>query len=141
MGAIVEELKGLLRFLVPLLLLAALALLQAHFRRPGRGWTGATAPVPPEKTPPERPQLERRPDRFPVDGSPGTRRQPEAPRGGRPTGKGPEGSAAEREGTSPGSRVRLRLLLATPRGRRIAVLAHEIFRQPPGLGEESRIDR
>jgi hypothetical protein len=130
----VQELKGSLLFLLPLLLLAAMAILQIYLKAAGRRRAGEAVAAPPAPQFPEPLESQRGSDQFPVEGSPGSRTEPEAPRGRRRSKKTPETSSAPWGGRPPGARIRIRRLLATSGGRRIAVLAHEIFRQPPGLG-------
>lgn len=127
------ELKDLLRALFPLLLLGALVLFQVFLRTAGRSRTDPETPLPAEAPGSERIRPPRKTKPRPADQDPGPRPEarvaPDRVRREAP----PAMSRAEPVRARAERRTRLRRLLATPAGRRTAVLAHEILRPPPGL--------
>ena len=133
-----EEIKDLLRWVLPIALLAALALFQVYFRKWFGGGTRQAPGVPPANPTPttERVYSGPRLDVWSADGRPELPREPEAPQGSRRRDRALDRSPAERKPAALSTGRRLRRLLAHPEGRRVAMLVHEILRPPEGCGRD-----
>jgi hypothetical protein len=136
MEIIVQDLKGLLQFLIPLALLLAVILLRGYLRRSAESAEGEAIRVPPEESTPERSRSVPQSTVSSVEGRPELPREPEASQGSRRSDRPFDRSPAERAPVASGTRRRLRRLLAQPEGRRVALLVHEVFRPPEGFGRD-----
>jgi hypothetical protein len=136
METIVQDLKGLLQYLIPLALLLAVMLLRGYLRRSAESQEGETIHVPIEEPTPERFPAAPRPDVSSAEGHPELPREPEASQGFRRSDRPLDRSPAERGPVTSGTRCRLRRLLVQPEGRRVALLIHEVFRPPEGFGRD-----
>ncbi len=136
MEAIVQELKGLLQYLIPLALLLAVMLLRGYLKRSAESHEGEAIRVPPEEPTPERLHSAPWPDVSSAEGRPELPREPEASQGFRRRDRPLDRSPAEREPVASDTGRRLRRLLAHPEGRRVALLVHEVLRPPEGCGRD-----
>lgn len=136
METIVQDLKGLLQYLIPLGLLLAVMLLRGYLRRSAESREGEALRVPPEEPTPERLHSAPRSVVSSVEGRPELPRVPEASQGSRRGDPVLDRSPAKRETVASGTRRRLRRLLVQPEGRRVALLVHEIFRARDGCGRD-----
>jgi hypothetical protein len=139
METIVQELKGLLQYLVPLALFLAVALLRGYFKRTAESQEGEAIRVPPEETAPEQFHSVPGAEVSSAEGRSELLRPPEASQGSWRKERALNRSPADREPAASGTRFRLRRLLARPEGRRVALLVHEVFGPPGGCGgDETR---
>lgn len=130
-----EELKGLLRFALPLVLLAGLALFQIYFRKSFGGGTGTAPPAPSAAPTPGRV----RPEPAPTGEDSQRPQRLEIPRGEeRSTSQALGGSAADGDFPARRARTHLRRLLADPAKRPIVILAREILHRPAGCWWDER---
>jgi hypothetical protein len=136
METIVQDLKGLLQFLIPLALLLAVMLLRGYLRRSAESPEGETIRVSPEAPTPVPVHSAPRPEVSSVEGRPELPREPEVSPRSRQRDRALDRSPAEREPVASAARRRLRRLLAQPEGRRVALLVHEVFRPPGGCGRD-----
>ena len=136
METVVQDLKGLLQFLIPLALLLAVMLLRGYLRRSAESAEGSAIRMSPEDPTPAPPPSAPRSEVSSVEGRPELPREPEASQGSRRSDRPFDRSPAERAPVASGTRRRLRRLLARPEGRRVALLIHEVFRPPEGCGRD-----
>jgi hypothetical protein len=136
MEAVVQDLKGLLQFLIPLALFLAVMLLRGYLRRSAESPDGETIRVPPEAPTPAPVHSALRSEVSSVEGRPELPREPEASQSPRRREQVLDRFPAKREPLVSGTRRRLRRLLAQPEGRRVALLVHEVFRPPGGCGRD-----
>jgi len=136
METIVQDLKGLLQYLIPLGLLLAVMLFRGYLRRSAESQEGEAIRVPPEEPTPERLQPVPRSAVSSVEGRTELPREPEASQGSRWGDQALDRSPAKREPVASGTRCRLRRLLAQPEGRRVALLVYEVFRPRDGWGRD-----
>jgi hypothetical protein len=132
----VQDLKGLLQFLIPLALLLAVMLLRGYLRRSAESPEGETIRVPPEAPTPAPIHSAPRSEVSSVEGRPELPREPEMPQRSRRGDQVLDRFPAKREPLASGTRRRLRHLLAQPEGRRVALLVHEVFRPPESCGRD-----
>jgi len=130
----VEELKGLLQNLWPLVVLAAVVLLRGLFRTSARDPQTDALGMPPGDPTPTLLQGAHRAEVSSAKGPPELPREPEASRASQRNDPVPERPPAAREPTAADAGHRLRRLLAHAEGRRVALLVHEVFRPPEGCG-------
>lgn len=131
-----QDLKGLLQFLIPLALLLAVILLRGYLRRSAESAEGETIRVPPEAPTPERLRSVPQSAVSSVEGRPELPREPEASRESRRSDRPLDRPPARSEPVVSGTGLRLRRLLAHREGRRLALLVHEVFRPPEGWGPD-----
>ena len=131
-----QDLKGLLQYLIPLVLFLAVILLRGYFRRSAESQEGAAMRVPPEEPTPGLAHAAPRSEESSPEGRPKLPREPETSQGSRRGDQTLDRSPAKREPVALGTRHRLRRLLAQPEGRRVALLVHEIFRARDGGGRD-----
>jgi hypothetical protein len=136
METTVQDLKGLLQFLIPLALVLVMLLLRGFLRRSAESPEGEAIRVPPEEPTPTLVRSAPRSEVSPAEGRPELPREPEASQSPRRREQVLDRFPAKREPLVSGTRRRLRRLLAQPEGRRVALLVHEVFRPPGGCGRD-----
>jgi hypothetical protein len=130
----VQELKGLLQYLWPLVLLVVVALLRAYFGQSARGPQDEGPGIPSEAPAPAGLHPAHRVEVTSAEGLPELPQEPEASRGPQRKGRAPDPPPVAREPAALDAGRRLRRLVAHAEGRRAAFLAHEVFRPPEGCG-------
>lgn len=129
-----QELKGLLQYVWPLVLLVAVVLLRAYYGRSARGPRDEGPGVPSEAPAPAGLHPAQRTEVSSAEGRPELPQEPEASRGPQRKDRAPAPPPVAREPVALDAGHRLRRLLAHAEGRRAAFLAHEVFRPPEGCG-------
>jgi type IV secretory pathway VirB10-like protein len=137
METIVQDLKGLVQLLFPLALFLVVVLLRAHFRRSAASQGGEALRIPPDQPRLERVRSAPRSDVSSAEEHPDPPREPKkASREAWPKDLALGHALVEGKPVASDTRRRLRQLLADPGGRRVALLAHEVFCPPEGCGRD-----
>jgi hypothetical protein len=130
----VEELKGLLQYLWPLVVLAAMLLLRGYFRQSAPGPQGQAVGVPSEEPSPAPFRVARPAEVRLAEGRRELPQEPETSPASQRRERAPDPAPVEGDPIAADAGHRLRRLLAHAEGRRVALLVHEVFRPPEGCG-------